>query len=96
MLEATLALLRVGAHVLGDVDGVSPVLEGDPDGLADDVAAPDCEARPERREGAPQVLKRVEQEGDPVRCAEAPRQPLVEHEERHHTPGRAAACASAG
>lgn len=80
MAEAALALLSVSAHVLGDVDGIRIVVEGEANRLDDDIASADRKAAASRLERAPQVLQRVEQKGDAIRRVEA-EQPFVEHEE---------------
>ena len=79
--QPPLALLRVGADVLAHEDRTRIRLEREPDGLADDVPAPDddCPApRPQRRA---QIAERVEQEGDAVRRSEGREHRIVQDEE---------------
>ena len=78
--QPPLALLRVGADVLAHEDRTRIRLEREPDGLADDVPAPDddCPApRPQRRA---QIAERVEQEGDAVRRSEGREHRIVQDE----------------
>ena len=80
--QPPLALLRVRAHVLAEEDRLGAGVLRDPDGLREDVAAPDDERCPTLAQPSVEVVERVEQERDPVRHAERCEDVVVEHEQR--------------
>ena len=84
-LEPLLPPVRVPAHVLRDVERVGARVAGDLEGLLHRVPPPDDQPRAALPQGMVEIVKRVEQEGDPVRRpAPSGEEGVVDHEERHH------------
>ncbi len=70
------------AHVLAQVDALGPVRQGDPQCLLDRVATTEEKVRATGAESVAEHGERLQEEGDPVRRAEAPEDRIVEDEQR--------------
>ena len=81
--QPPLALLCVGADVLAHENRRRGRVESEPDGLPDDVPAPDDECPAPRPQRRVEIAERVEQEGDAVRRPEGGEHRVVEDEQRH-------------
>ena len=77
------ALLRVRAHVCGDVHSVGTHILSGSDRLRDDITAAEDELRAALAQLCVQILERVDEEGDTVRRPERREHGVVQDEERH-------------
>lgn len=86
-LEPRLPPVRVAADILRDVDRVGSGAASHLEGRVGGVSSPDQQSSAAVPEGAVEIVKGIEQEGDPVRgSAPAREKVLIEDEERDDVP----------